>query len=266
MSDSLEPAATQWDRLYARRGLKALERTDPSPEILWALKNWRYLPHRPFPETAIHIGCGTGRNTVFLTRQGIRTVGIDLSEAAIRLARRRTEREGHRHPPEFMRHDVRDGIPCPDATADLAVNLLAYDEIVEPVKRAHQRAEICRVLRPDGTLLLSVPEACDEFYCSCPRLDDSHGQRTAHDPNSDIAVVVFTLDDLVREMTPMFALCMAWLKQARGSMYGKSYRRSTLVTLWRTARDTVSTQGSSVALPVPSPAAGSTTNPERQSD
>ncbi|HMJ32356.1 MAG TPA: class I SAM-dependent methyltransferase [Baekduia sp.] len=102
------------------------------------------LPLAPDPRL-LDAGCGSGRTLDELARYG-RVSGIDLSPEAVAAAHRR----GHR--------DVRVGhverLPFPDATFDVVTCL----DVVEhtPDDRA-TLAELRRVARPGGLLLVTVP-------------------------------------------------------------------------------------------------------------
>ena len=98
-------------------------------------------------------GCGVGYGAAHLARVARRVVGVDVFEDAIAYARRRYADAGV----EFVVADVRE-LPFPDATFDTVCSF----EIVEHVSDAECFvAELARVLRPDGTLVLSTPRADD---------------------------------------------------------------------------------------------------------
>jgi ubiquinone/menaquinone biosynthesis C-methylase UbiE len=60
-------------------------------------ETWRPLLEGPTalePGRALDIGCGTGRDAVYLTKQGWRVTGIDFAEDALAKARKRAADEG----------------------------------------------------------------------------------------------------------------------------------------------------------------------------
>lgn len=56
--------------------------------------------------TIIDVGCGTGRHAIELTKRGYSVTGIDLSEAQLRKAREKSERENLKI--KFFKQDARD--------------------------------------------------------------------------------------------------------------------------------------------------------------
>lgn len=98
-------------------------------------------------EEVVELGCGTGKNTLWLAERYPRVVALDLTEAMLARARARVTAEHVR----FLRHDLREPLPLDDACADLAtINLvLEHIETVEPLFR-----EAARILRQGGRLLL----------------------------------------------------------------------------------------------------------------
>lgn len=91
-----------WNKRYLQ-GAYA-ERTSPS-EIL---KDW--LSFCP-PGRALDVACGAGRNARFLSANGYETVGLDISDVAIRRARELGEAAGQEV--EYLVHDLDRGIPLP---------------------------------------------------------------------------------------------------------------------------------------------------------
>lgn len=92
----------------------------------------------------LELGCGTGKNTVWLAERARSVTAIDFSPRMMSLAR---ERVGGRENVRFIRHDVRDRLPCDDASVDVVVGNLVLEHVkdVAPVF-----AEAARVLRVGG--------------------------------------------------------------------------------------------------------------------
>lgn len=101
----------------------------------------------PPEATVVDIGTGTGANLRLLKQMGFaRVVGIDPSEDAAHWC-------AEKGLGQVQAGDIR-ALPLADASVDL---LLATD-VVEHVDDDKQAvAEICRVLRPGGTALITVP-------------------------------------------------------------------------------------------------------------
>jgi SAM-dependent methyltransferase len=105
----------------------------------------------------LDIGCASGYYSVAFAKAGGRATGIDISDASIRLARRRAEDEGVAERCEFLRGDMR----------SLEIEEGAYDvvsmiEVLEHVREQREAVgEAVRVLRPRGLLVITTPHAFD---------------------------------------------------------------------------------------------------------
>ena len=95
----------------------------------------------------IEVGCGTGRNTVWLDESAAEIVGLDFSEAMLARARARVNDPRVR----FLQHDARARWPLADASADVVIAMLILEH-VEHVETVF--AEAGRVLVPGGELFV----------------------------------------------------------------------------------------------------------------
>lgn len=112
------------------------------------------------PSTALDIGAGAGGNTRVLQAAGWKATALEFSDAGVELARERGL--------DVVQGDARD-IPFPDDSFGLAV---AYD-VLEHIKEDDQVvAEIARVVRPGGRVLIAVP--------ADPRLWSPHDEAIGH--------------------------------------------------------------------------------------
>ena len=100
--------------------------------------------------TVLDVACGEGYGSAMLAENAHRVTGVDISADAVRHA---GKRYGHQTNLEFITASC-DCLPFPDASFDLAISFETIEHIT--TQQAFV-AELARVLRPDGVLLLSSP-------------------------------------------------------------------------------------------------------------
>lgn len=101
----------------------------------------------------IDIGCGTGHNSRVMAAKGHRVHGIDISEHAIA----RYRENGF----DGRTMDIERGLDFEDESFDLAFCSEVIEHLVRPERFA---AEVRRVLRPGGRLVLSTPNSAFWLY------------------------------------------------------------------------------------------------------
>lgn len=94
---------------------------------------------------ALDVGCGVGQVVARLTQAGCETHGVDVSEPNIERARR--------HSPLCRLYDGR-RLPYEDGFFDSAGALNVLEHVEEPEAFL---AELCRVVRPGGRVVVSSP-------------------------------------------------------------------------------------------------------------
>ncbi len=152
------PFESFWDRSY-RDGsyLEHWEAPEVPAELVELLAELA-TSGQPAGATALDVGCGSGLEAVHLARAGFRVIGVDSSRPALALARQRAETAG-------VELDLRPGsafdLPVADASVDLALDRGCLHGI-DREDRPTYAAEIARVLRPGGRLLLRGARHDDE--------------------------------------------------------------------------------------------------------
>ena len=226
-----ESAALAWNDEYGRQGIPSSHRNDPSGVVLWALDNLPHVASRKL-ETAIDLGCGTGRNSLALSERGFSVTGIDFSDRALTIAR---GREGAERV-TFIQGDLGAPLPAASRSQDLAIDVFVYFHQLGDAGRKGYRKEIRRVMSPDAVLLVSLATKEDGYYASCPRLapeDFDSSIDLRWDPEAGVGNILLTAEQLVEEFSDFFDLQMTWQKSKRGRMHGKDYQRFTVATLWK---------------------------------
>jgi 2-polyprenyl-6-hydroxyphenyl methylase/3-demethylubiquinone-9 3-methyltransferase len=136
--------AEVYDGTYGTPETQQLART----RIHWMCSNAR-------GEQILDIGCSQGIASLLLGREGRRVIGVDREAAAIAHANDRLERE---EPAvrERVRFEVAEGaaLGLPDESVDTVLLGEVIEHLVDPKPVL---AEARRVLRTDGTLVLTTP-------------------------------------------------------------------------------------------------------------
>lgn len=126
------------DALYSRHG--EIERSSK--------RYMRSLVPRDRPLAVLDVGCGTGLNARELANMGHRVTGIDLSPVAIE----KFKALGF----EGQVCDVCEGLPFGEGSFDLVY----ASEVIEHVSDTESfLAQLSRVLKPGGLLMLSTPNS-----------------------------------------------------------------------------------------------------------
>ena len=141
-----------WDALFSDFYLRAFadeaRDTEAQQQALAAAR----LAGCPDGGDLLDVPCGFGRHSVPLARAGYRVVGVDRSPALIDEARRRA---GGERWPKLIQADYRD-LPFEDERFDAALNLFSSLGYLGDEQDTQVLAEIRRVLRPDGRLVVEI--------------------------------------------------------------------------------------------------------------
>jgi SAM-dependent methyltransferase len=105
----------------------------------------------------LDVGCASGYYAVRYALRGGRVTGTDVADASLQLASRRAQQAGVTDRCRFVPGDLR-SLPFEDESFDCVL----LTEVLEHVREQREAlAEVTRVLRPGGILVLSSPGALD---------------------------------------------------------------------------------------------------------
>lgn len=167
-----EQRAMAWDEAYRTQRADAVD--EGLPTALWQEAPIPYLQdaelNRQMRKLGIvrilDAGCGDGRNSFWLERQGFHVTGADISRTALEIAAQRAERDGHNRV-VFVQEDI----------AKLRLVgpfdcVLSADALGQLEKPEEAIAEFRRVLRPGGLLLFNLYTPNDGTFGVGRRIDE----------------------------------------------------------------------------------------------
>lgn len=98
--------------------------------------------------SVLELGCGTGKNTVWLAKQAAQVVAVDFSEGMLEKAKEKVQAEGVK----FIQADITKPLPFDAAGFDMATCNLILEHVqdLEPVF-----TEAARVVKTDGHFFIS---------------------------------------------------------------------------------------------------------------
>jgi cyclopropane fatty-acyl-phospholipid synthase-like methyltransferase len=136
-----------YEKLYA-------DRNEEEAEQLGVLIR-KLLPVERYPDL-LDLGCGRGRHSLTLAEHGYRVTGVDLSEEAIRKARRKAEERGLKSP-RFLVGDMRVSL---GRTFDAVVNLFtSFGYFERESENLKVFESIHSMLRMNGYLMIDYMNA-----------------------------------------------------------------------------------------------------------
>ncbi len=134
--------ATQhgYNQLYSSAGIRQMDSL-----YLWLVS----LLKAPRGSTLLDISCGEGRLVFLARQQGLRAVGVDFAESAIRQARAEDAR------PDWL---IADGeqLPIRPACYDFITHIGSLEHYQDPLAGIR---EISRILKPGGVACILLPNS-----------------------------------------------------------------------------------------------------------
>lgn len=138
-----------WETLYKEKGIIQKE---PSQFVKEAVRFFM----RQKLEKILDLGCGTGRHTLYLAKNGFKAYGCDASESALKIAREMVKNV------EFKKCDMT-SLPYKNNFFDgILCHFVIQHGRIGQIKKAI--SEIHRVLKKGGILYLSVPSVKHPEY------------------------------------------------------------------------------------------------------
>lgn len=142
-----------WDEIYREQGIVQNQVLEPVKVFIEKLKNKRLLK-------VLDLGCGTGRNAIYMAGIGLQVTATDISDKALEITEKRAKQLGLSL--ETVRHDIR-YIPFKDGVFDAVLcSWVSGHGTLDNLKK--QADEMLRVVKKGGMVFVDYPSVEDENY------------------------------------------------------------------------------------------------------
>lgn len=215
-----------WDQEYKQAGHLALS-SEPSEDLLKFLRYIEREYGRSFlniKASALDLGCGNGRNLVYISQTyGMRGVGYDISEEAVRQAQTMSEDL----PLQYEARSIAGDLGVADASQTVVLDMMT-SHFLNAAERDHLVKEIARVLRPNGwlffkTFLLDEDRNAERLLREHPGSEPG----TYIHPAIGVAEHVFTEQEIDELLSPYFVIHKV-TKSHRHLSHGRAFKRRSI--------------------------------------
>lgn len=169
---SHEEQQRNWDKEH--QNPTVLHQMDSEKPSGGVVDFWETFAKEKSPKTGIEMGCGKGRNVIWLAKQGVDMIGFDFSPAAIREAQTRAEKAGIADRAHFAVRDATKMWQFPENSFDIAIDCFALTDIESEEGRANAIREFYRVLKPGGYLMAYLLSTDDAFHKEMIKKSPAH--------------------------------------------------------------------------------------------
>jgi ubiquinone/menaquinone biosynthesis C-methylase UbiE len=217
-----------WDQEYEYfHAIPSSTRTSPSKTFLTFSEILGYDRMSP----VLDLGCGPGRNAVYLARKGCMVHAVDSSEVALRRARIAADEAGVSESIRFYNHSLDSPFPFDDAMFQFVVDSYVFCHFIEGRQKQFYRDEIYRVLKPGGVVYCSLFLTSDEYYACMIGADGVDAVVT--DPANGITKQLYRAQTAKDFFRAKFAVQYDMEVGFDDVVLSKSYRRRVLVLILR---------------------------------
>lgn len=174
--------------------------------------------------SVIDLGCGNGRNVVYLAQTyNMKGVGYDSSGAAIKEAKRL----GEGLPLTFLTRSMAGDITLQDESQVLALDMMS-SHFLKAAERIHLRDEIHRVLKPGGFLFMKTFLSDGDLHTK-RLLKESPGDEPGSyiHPVIGVQEYVYSEADLIDFLSEKFVVHKVYTSHKHVSR-GKAWKRRTI--------------------------------------
>lgn len=223
-------SAAAWEEEYARGGIPSSVREEPSSSVVAFLDFAKCAGVDR--GLAVDIGCGGGRNALYLASVGFDVIAMDFTPSRIEQTMRLAREVKLDQRLKAVVQDVRERWPVELASASLLIDAFCYKHQIEPDALKAYADNAARAANDGAFMMISFAGVNDGYYSQFPVQEQSGPGVVIVDPGNAIASRLYDPAELATVFTS-FELVDTVTKRARNVMHGREFERETHVVYLR---------------------------------
>jgi SAM-dependent methyltransferase len=224
----LDASSTQriWDKEYEQAPtIPSSHRSEPAHALVELTKGW------DFPaKNALDLGCGNGRNAIFLASKGIHVTALDFSQFALNLLPATDLSSPAFNHIKKVKHDLSGGIPSSDSAFDLVLDSYCLCHFTEHEEQEFLMDEVFRALKPGGHFIKIHLDISDDYYLERLQTKTEYGH-ISFDPANGLQKMHCSIDSYTKKFAYKFALVKSVKVNFMDDVRGMAYQRSVFACL-----------------------------------
>lgn len=182
----------------------------------------------------LDLGSGTGKNSLFLSENGAKTIGLEISKTAVDIARKRAKERDLAS--EFIERSFGEPFPFPDNSFDLVLDIMSSNSLNES-ERENYINETYRVLSSDGYFFVRLL-ALDGDRHAKTLLKNNPGKEsgTYYLPEVGIVERVLSREEVIQYYSPFFEILKLEKKSGYAQVNKKVFKRQYWIVYLRKKR------------------------------
>jgi len=146
-------ATEGWEKIYTKRG-------EIYSDVISQVKKYAGVFKKRKYKKILDLGCGTGRHSIFLARQGFNVYALDVSKTGVEITKKKAE--SFNLDIKFKVRDMKD-LPYSNNYFDAVICIFVLGHgLLNDNKKAVE--EIYRVLKPNGMVVTEFMSIKDKTY------------------------------------------------------------------------------------------------------
>jgi SAM-dependent methyltransferase len=220
-----------WEYEYQKQGIPSSFRKAPA-RVVTEFYSW--LEQRNFKgDQAADLGCGRGRNSLYLASKGFSVVALDLLEENIDCLTHQAR--SMKLPITAHAQNVISPWPMNANSLDIAIDIFCYKHLTNKDAQQLYRKELARTLKSTGYYFVSLASESDGFYGPLLTHSPAPHHKLVVDPYAQIESYLYSIAELTREFVDHFIVIKADEQESSSPMHGKEYTRKVLNLIMRKA-------------------------------
>ena len=220
--------AESWEREYTKGGIPSSVRTEPSGAVVDFFNN---CVGRGAVGHALDIGCGSGRNSLFIAERGFRVQSIDYAKSQIEALKRSVTALNLVDRVDPILADIRTSWPVVEASVDVVVDAFCFKHQITSHDISHYASELGRVSVHGAKYLISFAGRDDGYYSKFPHSTETGPGQVIVDPQNQIASRLYEPKEVLDIFHAYFSPLRIQRKEMKNEMHGGTYDRVTHI-LW----------------------------------